>query len=112
MRILSAATAASLMFVSTTLAESPSQTSRAELIEWVFGPCTNVAAALQVGLVEQEYLDAGLRRTHLAQVLLDEKQAALEKFVAKAKADVAWEDRRKAYPILLRMCLETALAEQ
>ena len=111
MRIAYAAlSVVSLTFASICTAQSPTPDYRAELLEWVFVPCMNVTAALQVNMVEEEHLDSGLRRKHLAQALLDERESALQQFVKKGKP-ASWEDRRKAYPVLLRMCLENATPE-
>ena len=94
------------------MAQFTAKDFHAEFIEWVYEPCMNVAAALTVHELDKEYLNAGIKRELLAKVLLNEKEPALQKLVKKANANSRWEDRRQAYPTMLRMCLNTAMSEQ
>lgn len=79
--------------------------NHAELIEWVFAPCMEVAAALDVGELEQDQLDLGIKREHIAELMLASRDAAIRKVSGKMKAGATWEVRRAAYPVLLRHCL-------
>ena len=77
----------------------------AEVVEWVFEPCMEVAAAIDIDELDKETIDLGIRREHIAQLMLASRDAAIRELTDKMKANVTWEERRAAYPPLLRFCL-------
>lgn len=85
----------------------------AELMEWVFEPCLEVVVAAQVAdTFDQEAIDLGMKRSHVAMLMLAERDHAIrdlaETFASGGK-DPAWEERRAVYPILLRSCLQESM---
>ena len=76
-----------------------------ELNEWVFEPCMEVAAAFAVGDYDQESRDLGIGRKHIAALMLESRQHAIEEVSAKMKAGASWDDRKAVYPVLLKLCL-------
>ena len=64
-----------------------------------------VAAALEVNKYDRETIDSGVKRTHIAQVMLGSRDAAIREVVAKMKPDASWESRRAAYPVMLKLCI-------
>ena len=64
---LSTMMAAASMAAPVALAQA--QDNHAELVEWVFAPCMEVAAALDVGALEQDQRDLGIKREHIAQFI-------------------------------------------
>ena len=77
----------------------------AETTEWVFEPCMEVAAALDVKTYDREAIDTGVKRTHIAQVMLASREAAIQQVVSKMRAGTSWEARRAAYPTMLKLCI-------
>lgn len=76
-----------------------------EIVEWVFEPCMEVAAALDVGSMDRESVELGIKREHIAELMLASRDAAIRDVVRKMKAGATWEERRAAYPVMLRMCV-------
>lgn len=64
-----------------------------------------VAAALDVKSYDRETIDSGVKRTHIAQVMLGSRDAAIREVVAKMKPGTSWEARRAAYPVMLKLCI-------
>lgn len=77
----------------------------AEATEWVFEPCMEVAAALDVKTYDRDTIDSGIKRTHIAQVMLASREAAIQQVVSKMRAGTSWEARRAAYPTMLKLCI-------
>ena len=103
------ALAATLLAAPVALAQE--QDNHAELIEWVFAPCMEVAAALDVGDLDSESRELGIERQHISQLMLASRDAAIREVSAEMKADATWEERRAAYPALLRLCLAQFIRE-
>ena len=103
------ALAAALLIAPVALAQE--QDNHAELIEWVFAPCMEVAAALDVGDLDAERLGLGISRKHIAEIMLASRDAAIRDVSGKMKADATWEDRRALYPTLLKLCLAQFIQE-
>ena len=76
-----------------------------EIVEWVFEPCMEVAAALDVKSMDRESVELGIKREHIAELMLASRDAAIRDVVRKMKAGATWEERRAAYPVMLRMCI-------
>lgn len=76
-----------------------------EVIEWVIEPCMEVAAALDVTKYDQETIKAGVKRTHIAQLMVASRESATRQMSRKMRAGASWEDRRAAYPIMLKLCV-------
>ena len=76
-----------------------------ELIEWVIAPCMEVAAALGVKEYKAESIEMGIKRAHIAKLMVASRDASTRKLAAKMKASATWEARRAAYPIMLKLCL-------
>ncbi len=49
----------------------------AEVLEWVIEPCMEVAAALDVKKYDEETIKAGVKRTHIAKLMLATRDAAI-----------------------------------
>ena len=84
----------------------------AELVEWSFKPCIAVGAALGVTGFDQESRDLGMKREHVAQLMLAERHKAIRELaetLAGGKKDPTWEQRRGMYPPILRICLKPYL---
>ena len=77
----------------------------AELLEWVFEPCMEVSAAFGVKDYEQDQIEMGVKREHIALLMLASRDSAIRDVATKMKAGTTWEARRTAYPVLLRLCL-------
>ena len=79
-----------------------------ELVEWVFKPCIDVGSALGADELDQESVELGIKREHIAQIMLAERHNAISELAvtfANGKKNPTWEERRKVYPPILRMCL-------
>ena len=76
-----------------------------ELVEWVFEPCMEVAAALDVESMDRESVDLGIKREHIAELMLASRDAAIQDLARTMKAGETWEERRAAYPVMLRVCI-------
>ena len=111
LKMMGAALVFSCAATASASAQSGDEDLRDELIEWVFEPCMEVAAALDVGSMEQESIDLGIERKHISQMMLASRDSAIREVVGKMKSDATWEDRRGAYPIMLRLCLAQFGAE-
>ena len=108
MRILSAALMSAtlaLAFLPVMSAPAADDDLHAEVLEWVFAPCMEVAAAVDVDGLDQESVDLGIGRRHIAQLMLASRDSAIRELTGKMNANAAWEERRAANPALLRMCL-------
>ena len=55
--------------------------------------------------MEKDQIDLGIKRGHIAQLMLASRDAAIREVSGKMKAGSSWEERRAAYPVLLRHCL-------
>ena len=77
----------------------------AEVVEWVIEPCMEVAAALDVKTYKAETVEMGIKRTHIAKLMVASRDAATRRLAGQMKASATWEDRRAAYPIMLNLCL-------
>lgn len=105
MRTIPAALAAATLALACAPAPASDTDLVAEATEWVFEPCMEVAAALDVADVSQDHRDMGIKREHLARVMLASREAAIQQVVAKMKASASWEARRAAYPVMLKLCI-------
>ena len=76
----------------------------AEIKQWVVEPCAEVGAALAVKTIEET--DMTVLRKMTAQELVRQQEPLARELARKMRSGAAWEDRRKAYPMLLRMCIE------
>ena len=76
----------------------------AEVLEWVFQPCMEAGAAFSVKSMDQEKVDLGIKRRHIAKVMLASRDAAIKELVGKL-SNSSWDARRKIYPLMLRLCL-------
>ena len=84
----------------------------AEIIEWVYAPCMEVAAALAVGNLDKENVDLGIKRHQIATVMLESTDADIRDISKDLNAETPWETRRAAYPLFLRFCLNTVMKEK
>ncbi len=101
MKMLIAALAATLAFSTA----APATDIHDEIVEWVFEPCMEVAAALDVKSMKEEDVKLGVKREHIAQLMLASRDNAIRDVVAKMKAGTTWNERRAAYPTILQLCL-------
>ena len=69
----------------------------AEILEWVIEPCMEVAAALDVKKYDQETIEAGVKRTHIAKLMVASRDAATRQLSGKMKAASPWENRQAVY---------------
>ena len=76
-----------------------------ELVEWVFEPCMGVAAAIDVDDVDSESINMGIKRAHIAMLMLASRDSAIREVSDVMKSGTSWEERRAVYPVLLRQCL-------
>ncbi len=95
--------AATLTFVGHTIAIADD--FHAEVVEWVIEPCMEVAAALDVKSMKEEDLGLGIKREHVAELMVASRGAAIRDLSSKMKASASWDDRSTAYPIMLKYCL-------
>ena len=77
----------------------------AEVTEWVIEPCMDVAAAIDVKSMKKSDLDLGIKREHIAKLMVASREAATRDLAAKMRANAPWENRRQAYPLTLKLCL-------
>ena len=100
--ILTAALAAAIA-----LSAAQAADPHAEIMEWVIEPCMEVAAALDVKKYDWKTIETGVKREHIAEVMAASRDATTRETIsAKMKAGASWEDRRAAYPVMLRICLQ------
>ena len=97
--------AATLTLVPVTTMPAERKDIHAEVIEWVFAPCMDVAAAIGVDGLDEESIDLGIGRRHVAMLMLAERDSAIRELTDKMKPNATWEERSAAYPALLRLCL-------
>ena len=84
----------------------------AELKEWVYGPCMEVSAALAVATMDRESVEIGVKREHVAKLMLASRDKAILDFaktLAGGGKKPNWEKRRTFYPPLLRLCVQQQL---
>ena len=84
----------------------------AELVEWVYAPCMEVGAAAQVGSLDQEKKDLGVKRSQVARVMLASREKAIRELaetLASGKKNPTWEQRRHFYAPFLEMCVRQQL---
>ena len=84
----------------------------AELVEWAFEPCMAVGAAIDVPSLDQESVDLGIEREHVAALMLASRESAIRELsetLASGSKNPGWETRRGFYPSILRMCLQSFL---
>ena len=86
-------------------AQSSDDAFHAEITEWVTEPCMEVAAALGVKEVERDSVEMGIKRTHIAQLMVASRDSATRDLARKMRASATWEERRAAYPLMLEICL-------
>lgn len=103
MKILISVAAAAVLWPAMAFAQKDNL--HAEVIEWVIGPCMEVAAALDVKGYNADHLELGIKRAHIAKLMVASRESAIQKLTKRMKASASWEDRRAAYPIMLRICL-------
>lgn len=89
-------------------ASHPAQAAdyKAEITQWVIEPCMEVAAALDVKKYKAETVEMGVKRTHIAKLMVASREAAISQLAGKMKASATWEDRRAVYPMMLKVCLQ------
>ncbi len=113
MRKLAPAALVGLAMVS--LASIPAQASAedfyTEVLEWVVEPCMEVAAALSVKEYDEDALEMGIKRSHIAEIMTASREAATREMAGKMRASAPWSARRAAYPIMLQVCLAQFLDE-
>ena len=78
----------------------------AEVMEWVIEPCMGVAAAYGVKSFDREQLDFGMKREYVAQIMTASRDTAARDLSSKMAPSATWQDRRAAYPIMLKLCLQ------
>ena len=106
--IAAAAMAATLVLACAPVqAESPD--IHAEVMEWVIEPCMEVSATLDMKSYTEEQIESGIKRTHIAQVMAASRDAAARDVASKMKTSATWRERRAAYPVMLRICLQQQL---
>lgn len=84
----------------------------AELKEWVYGPCMEIGAALAVGTLDKKTRELGVKREHVAKLMLASRDGTILDFaktLAGGSKSPNWEARRKFYPPLLRLCVQQQL---
>ena len=96
---------AAALIACATVSQAQAATFTDEIVEWVIEPCMEVAAALDVARYDKETIDAGVKRTHIADVMVASREAATEQMAGQIKAGASWEARRAAYPLLLKLCI-------
>ena len=81
------------------------QDFKAEIDEWVTEPCMEVAAALGVKAMKREQIDMGIKRQHVAKLMVASRDASTRKLARQMRASATWEQRRAAYPLMLKICI-------
>ena len=77
----------------------------AEVMEWVIEPCMEVAAAYGVKSLDRESIELGMKREHVALVMAASRDSAARDLSSKMSPTATWEERRAAYPHMLKFCL-------
>ncbi|MXY38771.1 MAG: hypothetical protein F4160_01210 [Rhodospirillaceae bacterium] len=76
----------------------------AELKKWVEEPCAEVSAAIGVrGHTEANARD--IDRQNLAEIIVMSRQHKTMKLARSMRASASWQDRRRAYPLMLKLCI-------
>lgn len=83
----------------------------AELVQWVFEPCMELASALDVESYDQETTDMGIKRTDIATLMVASRDGPIRDLANGMSPDAPWEDRAAAYPAMLRLCVGQVLTE-
>ena len=86
-------------------ASTQAQDIHAEIKEWVIERCMEVAAARGVGTMDQESVDLGIGRKHIAELMVASREAGIAEIAVSMSTGLSWEERRDAYPIMLWLCL-------
>ena len=87
MRTLCAALAAAPLALACTLgAPAYGADPHAEVMEWVIEPCMEVSAALGVKSYEEDQIESGIKRAHIAQVMAASRDSAARDVASKMKA--------------------------
>ena len=87
------------------ISNAQSKDIHSELTEWVFDPCMQVAAAIEVNIYDQETINSGVKRKHIAEIMLASRQSAISEAVKLMKKNATWKERSAAYPFMLKVCL-------
>lgn len=78
----------------------------AEVMEWVVEPCMEVAAAYGVKSFDEETIALGMKRGHVAKVMAASRDVAARDLSSQMSPTSTWEERRAAYPFMLKLCLQ------
>ena len=113
MKQLVAGILTSLVIIGTAQAQSVDD-YYAELKEWVYGPCMEVAAALRIGKLSKGSREQGAGREGVALYMLttddqDIREAA--KTLASGIGRPDWDVRKNIYPSLMRLCIKQQLSD-
>ena len=76
-----------------------------EIREWVIDPCMQVGAALDAKAMDQESRDLGIKRSHIAQMMIASREGSIQELAGKMKSASTWKARRAVYPLMLKLCL-------
>lgn len=83
-----------------------------ELVEWAFVPCMAVGSAADLNAVDQEARDLGVKREHIAELMLASRETGIRELADKFASGTGnpdWAQRRGIYLSVLRLCLEPFL---
>lgn len=105
MKNTAVAAALAVLIAGAEIARAQESDFHAEVLEWVIEPCMEVGAAIDVKKYDEETIKAGVKRTHIAKLMVASRDAATRQLSGKMKTGSPWENRRAAYPIMLRLCL-------
>ena len=85
---------------------------KAELVEWVVDPCMQIAAALAVEEYDKEAINMGIKRKHIAEIMLASRESYIRDILSKMNKNTTWETRSAAYPVMLKLCVMGFLNEE
>ena len=104
-RLMTAMTSAALLWAGGVGAQSDADERYAELVDWVYYPCMQIATAADVEDLTEEQLQMGIKREHVAALMLASREAAIRDIAEKMSDDATWKDRSAAYRVMLDICL-------
>ena len=99
------AAAAALLWAGSAGAQTDADARYAELIDWVYYPCMQVATAVGVEDLTDEQFQMGITRAQAATLMLASREAAIRNLAEKMSDGAPWKERRAVYRVMLDICM-------
>ena len=103
MRLMMVMTA--LLWAGSAGAQTDADARYAELIDWVYYPCMQIATAVDVEDLTDEHFQMGINREQVSTMMLASREAAIRNLAEKMSDGATWKERSAAYRLMLDICM-------